>query len=60
MTEKEINLRPLLPNSVTMAALAFGVSSINMSFWGNWHLAVIFIALAAVFDFLDGKTIFLI
>ena len=55
MTEKEINLRPLLPNSVTMAALAFGVSSINMSFWGNWHLAVIFIALAAVFDFLDGK-----
>ncbi len=55
MTEKEINIRPLFPNLVTMTALAFGVSSINMSFWGNWSMAVIFIALAAAFDFLDGK-----
>ncbi len=55
MSEKEINLRPILPNAVTMTALAFGVSSINMAFWGNWHLAVIFIALSGVFDFLDGK-----
>ncbi len=55
MTEKEFTLRPLFPNLVTMTALAFGVSSINMSFWGNWSMAVIFIALAAAFDFLDGK-----
>ncbi len=55
MPDKELNLKPLLPNGVTMLALAFGVSSINMAFWGAWHLAVIFIALAGVFDFLDGK-----
>ena len=55
MTEKEINLRPIFPNAVTMSALAFGVSSINMAFWGEWALAIIFIGLACVFDFLDGK-----
>lgn len=55
MSEKEINLRPILPNAVTMTALAFGVSSINMAFWGNWSMAVIFIALSGIFDFLDGK-----
>ena len=54
-TEKEINIRPLFPNAVTMTALAFGVSSINMAFWGQWALAILFIALAGVFDFLDGK-----
>lgn len=55
MSEREISLRPILPNAVTMTALAFGVSSINMAFWGNWQLAVIFIALSGIFDFLDGK-----
>ena len=55
MSEKEINIRPLFPNAVTMTALAFGVSSINMAFWGHWTIAVIFIALSGVFDFLDGK-----
>ncbi len=55
MSEKELNIRPIFPNAVTMTALAFGVSSINMAFWGNWSMAVLFIALAAVFDFLDGK-----
>ncbi len=55
MAEKEINIRPIFPNAVTMTALAFGVSSINMAFWGHWWIAVIFIALSGVFDFLDGK-----
>lgn len=55
MTDKEINFRPLFPNTVTMAALGFGVSSINMAFWGQWSMAILFIALAGVFDFLDGK-----
>lgn len=55
MSEKEINLKPIFPNAVTMSALAFGVSSINMAFWGQWELAIIFIGLACVFDFLDGK-----
>ncbi|MBR6412284.1 MAG: phosphatidylcholine/phosphatidylserine synthase [Alphaproteobacteria bacterium] len=51
----EINLRPLFPNAVTMLALAFGVSSINMALWGNWELAVAFIFGSMIFDFLDGK-----
>lgn len=55
MADKEVDLRPILPNAVTMTALAFGVSSINMAFWGRWQMAVLFILLAAVFDFLDGK-----
>ena len=54
-TDKEINIKPIFPNAVTMTALAFGVSSINMAFWGEWSLAILFIALAGVFDFLDGK-----
>lgn len=55
MIEKELKIRPLFPNAVTMMALAFGVSSINMSLWGNWKMAIIFIVLAGFFDFMDGK-----
>lgn len=47
-------LRKLFPNALTMTALAFGVSSLNMAFWGHWQMAVLFISLSAVFDFLDG------
>ena len=48
-------IRPLCPNAVTMLALAFGVSSMNMALWGNWQMAVFFILLAGFFDFMDGK-----
>lgn len=48
-------LKQLLPNTVTMLGLAFGVSSLNMAFWGQWKLAFFAIVLAGVFDFLDGK-----
>lgn len=51
----DIDLRPVFPNMVTMTALAFGVSSINMALWGNWELAVFFIVLSMIFDFCDGK-----
>ena len=44
--EKVKSIRPLLPNTLTMMALAFGVSSINMALWGKWELAVIFIVLS--------------
>lgn len=53
--QKDIDLRPLFPNMVTMTALAFGVSSINMALWGEWSLAVAFIFFSMIFDFLDGK-----
>ena len=52
---KDLDIRPLFPNMVTMTALAFGVSSINMSLWGEWRLAVAFIFFSMIFDFLDGK-----
>lgn len=47
--------RQVFPNAVTMAALTCGVSSLNWAYWGRWEMALSFILLAAVFDFLDGK-----
>lgn len=55
MKENGLNFRPILPNALTMTALAFGVSSLNMAFWGQWKMAVLFIILSALFDFFDGK-----
>ena len=55
MKESGLNLRPVFPNALTMIALAFGVSSLNMAFWGQWKMAVLFIILSALFDFFDGK-----
>lgn len=52
--QKDINFKPLFPNMVTMTALGFGVSSINMALWGNWSLAVAFILFSMLFDFFDG------
>ena len=54
MKKSEIKIRQVFPNAITMTALGFGVSSLNMAFWGQWKLAVLFIALSALFDFLDG------
>lgn len=52
---KELPIRPMFPNMVTMMALAVGVSSLQFAFWGNWSLAVICIGLAAFLDALDGR-----
>lgn len=54
-TKKEFDFRPMFPNIVTMSALASGLTSMQFAFWGNWSMAVICIALAAVFDGLDGR-----
>lgn len=55
MLEYNKKLRKIFPNSITMLALAFGVSSLNMAFWGHWQMAIFFITLSAFFDFMDGK-----
>ena len=55
MLEYNKKIRKIFPNSVTMLALAFGVSSLNMAFWGHWQMAIFFITLSAFFDFMDGK-----
>lgn len=49
------SLKPMAPNAVTMLALACGVTSIRMALWGVWSMAVVFILLSCLFDFLDGK-----
>lgn len=54
MTTKDLQIRQLFPNAITMTALGFGVSSLNMAFWGHWQMAVLFIMLSGLFDFLDG------
>ncbi len=52
---KELPIRPMFPNMVTMMALACGVSSMQFAFWSNWGAAVVCIAMAAIFDALDGR-----
>ena len=52
---KDKDIRPMFPNMVTMSALACVLSSMQFAFWGNWAMAVIYIALAAIFDGLDGR-----
>ena len=54
-TVKELDLRPMFPNMVTMSALAAGLTSMQFAFWGNWTAAVICIAVAALCDGLDGR-----
>lgn len=44
----------MIPNMLTMMAMAAGISSIRYSSMGMWKTAVIAILLAAVFDGLDG------
>ncbi|MGN1091845.1 MAG: CDP-alcohol phosphatidyltransferase family protein [Alphaproteobacteria bacterium] len=54
-TVKDLDLRPMFPNMITMSALASGLTSLQFAFWGNWPMAVICIALAALCDGLDGR-----
>lgn len=48
-------MKPMAPNAVTMLALAFGISSIHMALWARWKMAVIFLLVSSLCDFLDGK-----
>ena len=61
MEEKKFKLvtskktRYLLPNILTLGGVCLGISSIKFSIDGNYSLAVIFIAIAAILDALDGR-----
>jgi CDP-diacylglycerol--serine O-phosphatidyltransferase len=48
-------IKPVAPNTVTMLALAFGISSIHMALWGRWKMSVLFLLVSSLCDFLDGK-----
>lgn len=52
---REIPVRTLVPNMVTMMAAASGVTSIRYSCQGQWRFAVIAIFIACVLDGLDGR-----
>lgn len=50
-----LTLNKLLPNMLTMLALASGMTGMRFAIEGNFKAAVIAIAVAAVFDALDGR-----
>ena len=52
---REIPIRTMLPNLVTLLAAASGVTSIRCSCQGHWRAAVIAIIVACVLDGLDGR-----
>jgi len=52
---REIPIRTMLPNLVTLMAAASGVTSIRYSCQGHWRTAVIAIIVACVLDGLDGR-----
>ncbi len=51
---RAISIRTILPNVVTLCAFMAGVTSIRFALAGKWELAVAAIALAGIFDGLDG------
>ncbi|OYQ31542.1 CDP-diacylglycerol--serine O-phosphatidyltransferase [Niveispirillum lacus] len=52
---KGLSINKLLPNMLTMLNLASGMTAIRFAMEGKWQEAVIAIAVAAVFDMLDGR-----
>lgn len=51
---RAISIRTILPNVVTLCAFMAGVTAIRFALAGKWELAVAAIALAGIFDGLDG------
>lgn len=53
--EREVPLRALIPNVITLTGLAAGLTSIRMAIDGRVELAIGLIVLAAVLDGIDGR-----
>ena len=51
-----VGLHRLIPNCLTLTALAAGMTSMQMAVNERWEAAVIAIVIAAIFDALDGAT----
>ena len=52
---KEIPIRVVLPNLVTLAALSMGLTSIRFAIEGKFETAVLAVIVAAILDGLDGR-----
>ena len=50
-----LSINHIIPNLLTMAALAAGLTAVRMSLEQRWELAVASVGLAAVLDGLDGR-----
>lgn len=50
-----IPLRAVVPNAVTALALCSGLSGIRFAITGEWDKALMFVAIAALLDGLDGR-----
>lgn len=51
---KYLSVHKLIPNMITLTAMASGMSAIKFAIAGKWELAVIAIIVAAVMDAFDG------
>jgi len=51
---KYLSLHKLVPNMITLTAMAAGMSSIKFAIIGKWELAVIAVLIAACMDAFDG------
>jgi len=54
-TPRELPVRAMLPNMITLMSAASGITSIRFSCDGQWRLAVIAITIACFLDGLDGR-----
>ena len=52
---KGLPVNSLIPNILTVLAVCAGVTSIRFSMEGQWEMAVMAIAVAAILDTLDGR-----
>lgn len=53
---REIPLRVVIPNLITVLAICAGLTGIRLAFEGRFELAVVMVLLAALLDALDGRT----
>lgn len=52
--QKKLSLHKMIPNMITLTALAAGMTSIKFAIAGRWEMAVIAIIAAAFMDAFDG------
>jgi CDP-diacylglycerol--serine O-phosphatidyltransferase len=52
---EDISIGKLVPSSITLLALASGITAIRFAIDGKWEIAVSFIICAGILDMLDGR-----
>ncbi|MEK9745115.1 MAG: CDP-alcohol phosphatidyltransferase family protein, partial [Candidatus Puniceispirillum sp.] len=53
---KSVSIFWLLPNALTVSGLVSGLTALRFAMDGRWAGVIVLIAVAAVFDALDGRT----